>query len=307
MKKVLLTGASGFIGRHCIEPLKALGYEVHCTSSRSVYEATEKVIWHKVDLLDAAASRSLIEAIEPYALLHVAWFMEPGKVINDPLNIQWVESSLALLRSFDNHGGKRVVFAGTNFEYDINYGYLSEVNTPRKPDSVYGVAKNSLFELYRAYCEEAGMSSAWGRVFDIYGPYENPHRLVPSVVLSMLKGNEAKTTHAMQIRDYMHVQDVANGLVSILDSELTGDFNIASGRPVTLKQILYEIADIMNTRDLLQIGAVAARENEVPLIVADMRKLYSAAIWSPSYEWREGLENTVEWWTQHERYKGMNK
>lgn len=303
MKKVLLTGASGFIGRHCIGPLKALGYEVHCISSRKISESDEHVFWHKANLLSSSESSALIEAVKPDALLHLAWFVEPGKVINDPCNIEWVEKSLSMIRFFREQGGKRAVVTGSNYEYDLNFGFFSETNTPRKPNSVYGTAKNSLYELFRVYCEQTGLSGAWGRVFDLYGPYENPHRLVPFVVLSMLRGKKAKTSHAMQVRDYMHVQDAANGLVSLLNSDLTGDYNIASGQPVTLKHILHEIADIMGGRELLEIGAIPARENETPLILADMRKFNKATNWKPAFDLCSGLEQTIEWWRGNADYR----
>jgi len=303
VKKVLLTGASGFVGRHCIDPLKVLGYEVHCISSREIHESEEHVFWHKANILDSSESKSLIDTIKPDTLLHLAWFVEPGKAINDPCNIEWVEKSLGLIRAFREQGGRRVVVTGTNYEYDLNYGFFSEANTPRKPGSVYGVAKNSLYEIFRAYCEQTGLSGAWGRLFDLYGPYENPHRLVPSVVISMLQGEKAKTSHATQIRDYIHVQDAANGLVNLLNSDQTGDYNIASGQPVALKNILFIIADIMDSRELLDIGAIQARENESPLILADMRKFNMVSTWRPVFDLSSGLEHTIEWWKRNAKYR----
>ncbi len=303
MKKVLLTGASGFIGRHCIAPLRTLGYEVHCVTSRGIVETEKHVFWHKTNLLNSADNRSLIDSVRPDALLHLAWFVEPGKAISDPVNIEWVEKSLGMIRYFREQGGKRAVIAGSNYEYDLRFGFLSELNTPRKPDTVYGTAKNSLYELFHVYCRQTDLGGAWGRVFDLYGPYENPHRLVPYVVLSMLKGEKARTSHARQIRDYMHVQDAANGLVALLNSNLTGDYNIASGQPVTLKHILLEIADILGGSDLLDVGAIPARENEVPIILADMRKFDKEDVWRPAFDLRSGLEQTIEWWRRNADFR----
>jgi len=124
MKKVLLTGASGFIGRHCITPLVNSGYEVHCISTRNVNEQSEGVYWHKADLLKTLDVSSLVSNIKPESLLHLAWHMQPGDTLNDPCNIEWIEKSLSLLRVFKDNGGERAVIAGTCYEYDLNDGFL---------------------------------------------------------------------------------------------------------------------------------------------------------------------------------------
>ena len=303
MKKVLLTGASGFIGQHCIAPLKALGYEVHCVSTHAVSESEKNVYWHKANLLSALDIKALLDNVKPDELLHLAWYVEPGKVINHPCNMEWVEKTLNMIRLFREQGGKRVVIAGSCYEYNWDYAYCSEMHTPRNANTVYGIAKNSLYEIFRIYCEQTGLSGAWGRVFFLYGPYENPNRLVSSVIRSLLKGEKAKSSHGLQIRDYMHVQDVADGLVKLLDSDLNEDYNIATGQPITLKEILLEIADIMDARELLDIGAIPARANDTPLVVADVRKFNDVTNWVPSFDLRSGLEHTIDWWKNNIKYK----
>lgn len=295
-KSVVLTGASGFIGRNCIPHLLAKGYEVHCVSTRPQQSMQKNVHWHEVNLLESSQVQSLISSVKPEYLLHLAWYVEPGKVINDPSNMLWVEKSLELLRAFHEHGGKRVTVSGSCYEYDWNHGYCSEKHTPTTSDTFYGISKNCYNQLLSQFCKVTGLSGAWGRLFFLYGPYENKSRLVSSVILSLLANEPAKSSHGRQIRDYMHASDVAAGLVMLLDSELQGDYNLSTGDPVTLRDILLTIGDIMGKSDLLDIGAIPARANDTPLVVGDPRKFQELSGWKPGYDLREGLSHTIEWW-----------
>ncbi len=103
---------------------------------------------------------------------------------------------------------------GSGYEYDWSYGYCTEGLTPCVPDTVYGACKHALHEMVRSYAAARQLSVAWPRVFFLYGPHEHPQRLVSSVVRALLRGEPAPCSHGRQIRDYMHVQDVADGLVA---------------------------------------------------------------------------------------------
>ena len=296
MIKVLLTGASGFIGSHCIEPLLALGYEVHCVSSKEVSDNRVNVVWHKANLLDSVDINNLVTKVSPSHLMHMAWYVEPGKVTNSLNNILWVEKSIELLRTFKNTGGQRSVFCGTCYEYDVQQGYCTETVTPTNPSSFYGVSKNALRQLYEKYTELAEMSGAWGRVFLLYGPNENPNRLVSSVIISLLKNQHAKCSHGEQIRDYMHVQDAADALVTLLESEHTGPYNICSGQGNSLRDIVVQIGESIGKPELIKLGAIPARADDVPLIVGDTQKFYNATGWLAKFDLEDGLEHTINWW-----------
>jgi nucleoside-diphosphate-sugar epimerase len=109
-KRVLVTGGSGFIGRHMAPHLEALGYEVHAVG----YPA--------VDLLDDDSRRSLLETLRPTHLVHLAWHVPPGKYLSSTENVRWVQASLGLLMEFAAAGGQRVVGAGTCAEYSWDEG-----------------------------------------------------------------------------------------------------------------------------------------------------------------------------------------
>ncbi len=295
-RHVLVTGASGFIGRHCLQPLVARGYEVTAVHARGEPPEVDGVRWRRADLLDTGTIAGLVAQTNASHLLHLAWYVEPGKMIAAPENLQWVAASLELIRIFREHGGQRFVVAGSCYEYDWRHGYLSEELTPRVPDTFYGCAKNGLHEVFRAYCTASGLSGAWGRAFFMYGPHENPRRLVSSVVLALLNCKEAPSSHGQQIRDYMHVQDVADGLVTLLDSSAGGAYNIASGAAVTLRTIIERIGALTGRTDLLRIGALPARANDLPLVVGDPGKLQRDLGWSPRFDLDSGLAATIDWW-----------
>ena len=187
MKRVLVTGATGFIGRHCLPLLSEGGYEVYAVSSKEPKENQSGVHWHQVDLLDIGFAAQLIATVRPTHLLHFAWYAVPGEYWSSLENFHWVQASLGLLQAFEKAGGRRVVMAGTCAEYDWTYGYCSEQRTPLLPSGAYGACKHSMQIMLDGFARQTRISAAWGRIFFLYGPHEHPHRLVSSVICSALK------------------------------------------------------------------------------------------------------------------------
>jgi nucleoside-diphosphate-sugar epimerase len=295
-KKVLLTGASGFIGHHAVAPLVARGYEVHAVSSREAKPAGDGVVWHRADLLADGAAKGLLDRVRPSHLLHLAWYVVPGKLISAPENFAWVPASLDLVRRFAEQGGERVTVCGSGYEYDWRYGYCSEELTPAVPNTVYGACKQALQLQLMAFASQAQLSAAWGRVFFLYGPNEHPDRLVSSVIRSVLRKEPARCSHGRQIRDYLHVQDVAEGLVALLDSPVAGPVNVSSGEATTLREIVLTIGRLLERPDLIALGAIPARANDTPLVVGDNTRMTTATGWSPRHDLESGLRQTIEWW-----------
>ena len=300
MKKVLLTGGRGFIGRQAIFPLLDRGYEVHAVSRLPVPDTGEKgVIWHQCDLLDTQQQQALLGHVAPSHLLHLAWCTEPGRYWSAWDNLRWVQASLALLLSFREQGGTRAIFCGSCMEYDWSYGFCSEGVTPVKPATLYGCCKNSLRQIVARFSRENGLSSAWGRVFFLYGPHEHPRRLVAAVIRALLAGARADCTHGQQIRDFLYVKDAADALAALLDSSVEGPVNIASGQPVPLRQIVGSIAEKLGSQGKVNLGALPVPGNEPPFVVGDIRRLFGEVGWRPRYDLAIGLEETITWWRQH--------
>ena len=195
--------------------------------------------------------------------------------------------------------------AGTCFEYNWSYGFCSEFLTPIKPDTLYGTCKAALFDILNKFSENYGLSMACGRIFFIYGPREHPNRLVSSIVISLLNNQPALCTHGKQIRDFLHVEDVAASFVSLLKSDVEGPVNIASGIPVSVRDLANLIGKKVGRENLIRLGAISLPTEEAPLVVADINRLKNEVGWKPNYSLNDGLDDSIRWWkTESERRNG---
>ncbi len=295
--KVLVTGASGFIGRACVRNLAGAGYRVVATYRTDPPPPMDgDVEWVKVDVADSAAVRDLLQRQQPSHLLALAWYMGPGNQ-QSLENFRWIQHSIDLLFSFAEAGGQRVGFCGSCMEYDWSAPVkLREGVTPLVPATEYGAAKAGLSVAFDRMCAALGLSGAWARPFFLYGPGESPKRLAADVIVSLLDGREALCTHGRQKRDFLHVDDVARALVDLLGSDLQGPLNIGSGTAIPLADLITEIARQIGAEDLVRLGAREARAGDPPLVEADNTRLCRELGWSPKFNLETGVADTIAWW-----------
>ncbi|HWF26590.1 MAG TPA: NAD(P)-dependent oxidoreductase [Solirubrobacteraceae bacterium] len=291
----LITGASGFVGAPALGHLVGAGHDVHALSTRP-QPPIDGVTWHQGDLLQAGAAEALVASMRPERLLHLAWYAEPGRFWDSPENLRWVEATLRLLRAFADTGGRRAVLAGTCAEYEWSAGGVcSEDETPLRPATLYGASKDATRRVARAFAETAGFELAWGRIFFLYGPREPPQRLLPLVTKALLSGEPARVTEGTQVRDFMHVDDVARAFVEVLDSEIRGAVNIASGTGVELRELVQLAGAAAGRPELIELGAIPQRPGEPAVLVADIDRLHRIGF-RPRHGLTDGVSETVEWW-----------
>jgi nucleoside-diphosphate-sugar epimerase len=296
--KVLVTGASGYIGRHTLRPLLESGCEVYVLARRREvdFEWPRGVHVLTLDLFDDAARQKAFAEISPEWLLHLAWHAEHGKFWQAKENIAWLALSIRILGEFAQNGGQRVVVSGTCAEYRWNGEPCREASTPLEPRSLYGICKATLFKFLEAGAARLGLSYAWGRIFLLYGSREAEGRLIPAAARALLEGRSALCTHGQQIRDFLHVEDVARALVQILTSDVSGPVNIGSGEPISVAQVVSELARRAGRMHLLRLGALPPREDDVPVLIPDIARLRDEVGFRPTLTLAEGLQKTLAWW-----------
>jgi nucleoside-diphosphate-sugar epimerase len=301
--RVLVTGGGGFVGLPLLTQLAGAGMDVHATSTRAAPPAVvvAGVRWHRLDLFDAAAVDALLHELAPEQLVHLAWCTKTGHFWRAPENVTWVQQSLHLLRAFARRGGRRLVMLGTCAEYDWSHASepLHESSSRSAPATLYGVAKDSLRRVAAAYAEQQGIELAWGRLFFLYGPREEPGRLVSSVIRALLRGQPAATSSGRQLRDFMYVEDVASAIATLLDSPVTGAVNIASGVQVTVGEVLEQIARTIGRPELIERGALPDRDGEPPRLLADVTRLRDEVGFRARWPLADGIPATVRWWQEH--------
>ena len=306
LKRVLVTGAGGFIGRCSVAPLLSRGYDVHAVLSGASEGAPPEELRgaavHSADLLDPAAIDALLELVSPTHLLHFAWIAAPGIYWHSPDNVRWLNASQHLLRRFKAVAGTRVVMAGSCAEYDwARAGVCVERATPLADEAggavtAYVAGKLALQRSLAEFGEEAGLSTAWGRIFFQFGPHEHENRLVASVTRHLLMNQQALCTHGQQVRSFLHVADVGVAFAQLLDGNVSGPVNIGSDERISLAELIERIAQKIGRPDLVRLGARGTATEEPPLLVPDIRRLRDEVRFKPRYALNEAIDDTIAWW-----------
>lgn len=298
MRRVLVTGARGFIGRHTLRFLNERGFEVVAVASNAGSPRDPEVEWRTADLLDLTQIEQLVDDVRATHLLHLAWYAKPGAFWNAPENLRWVRASQELLQCFQSCGGERTVVAGTCAEYAEISGTYHEDGTPTEPRTVYGKCKHALRLYLDCLSEITGLSSAWGRIFFLYGADGPAEKFPQAVVHSLSQGHPARCSHGRQRRDFLDVRDVASALVALLDSPVTGAVNIGGGRGLRLAEMAEHVAARYGRLDLLQLGALPTRPTEPAEMVADIARLRDEVGWNPQIGIGRGLDELVDSWSR---------
>jgi nucleoside-diphosphate-sugar epimerase len=298
--RVLVTGGTGFIGSQIVRALLAAGHDVRAVARKGsardrLSDVERRIDWREADVFGNPIPDWRALGSEIDLCVHAAWYAVPGKYLEATENLACVSGSLVMLDPLAEAGVKRTAFVGTCFEYDFESGWLHEA-APIKPASLYAAAKASTRLMAEALARKADLSFVWVRPFYQYGPFEDPRRLVPHVIGTLLRGEPAEVSRGMQVRDFLHVADVGRAIAAVATSQATGVVNIGSGRPVTVRDIVSTIAQSLGRDDLVRFGARPDNPTDPPFICADNRRLVAETGFSPAYDLQSGLEDTIAWW-----------
>ena len=297
MRRVLVTGASGFVGRAVLDALAREDAEVVALARRPpTQDARPRLRWRALDMLDAAALRRAVAEAGCDTCIHLAWDVGPGYWAA-PANLDWLAASVALLRAFREAGGVRFVGAGTCAEHDwtgVVDAPLRE-DAPRRPATLYGAAKGALWDVAAAYAAATGMEVAWGVVFHAIGPGERAGRLLPSIVAALDAGQEARCTSGAQVQDPMDVRDLGAAFAALAASPLRGRVNLGRGAPASVAEIARRIAAHCGRPDLLRLGALPARAGEPARLVPDLARMRDELGFVPRHDLDDSIATAIDW------------
>jgi nucleoside-diphosphate-sugar epimerase len=291
--RLLLTGATGFVGRQVL-PHLAETFDLHCTSRGK--QSSGRCTWHPADLRDVDQCRRLVTDIQPDYLIHLAWNTEQDRFWEAADNDDWLEGGRALCRAFAASGGARLVVAGSCAEY-AGHSREPRRETEDESDAVpatrYGRAKLELLRDLRGL----NVQYAWARIFFPYGQGEGERRLVPSIARALLRGEPAECSSGRAIRDFIDVSELGRALAMLITSDVRGSINLGQGESARIADVANLLGELAGRPDLIRLGARADRPNEPEVLVPDLGRQRSHLGFEPRISLREGLAAALGWWS----------
>jgi len=303
-RRVLITGASGFIGSFLVEALVRRGVEAHCllrpeSSTLYLQSVLQQIHIHRADLTDQDAVRSVASAARPEIVFHLA--AVGATDIRVPLTTAVrvnVEGTLNLLLALDGDY-RAFINTGTCHEYGSNKPPFREDQDPR-PELPYAITKTAVWH----FCNRLHRSSGWPivtmRPFAVYGPRQAANTFVSACIRAAQSGQDFDMTLGEQKRDWLYVTDVVDGLIraATVPEAIGGTYNLCSGHEV----MLYEVArliveqvsiDFKKTPISIRRGALPYRDGEIWRLAGDNSRARTILGWTPRVTLRDGIRETI--------------
>ena len=279
MTKILVTGATGFLGNHVINSLLSYDCEVIATSIESHNDASRYSWYNKVDYVSTDLSTQDVDFYKsfsrPHSLIHLAWQGLPNYDNRFHLDIN-LKSSYSFLKNMIACGLKNVVVSGTCFEYGMQSGCLNE-GMATNPSNFYAIAKDELNKSIANLKNEYDFKFTWTRLFYLYGDGQSPNSLLGQLKKSIRnKDTEFNMSAGDQIRDFIDVKEVADILarLTIKDQDF-GIVNCCSGKPITVLQFVQEQLESVDYKIKLNLGYYPYSKFEPKEFWGDRTKLDS--------------------------------
>ncbi len=299
--KLLVTGASGFVGAKVAELALAAGHEVAAVTrpsgnARRLAPLAGRYLPLSVDLREKRALFAAVACFRPDAIIHVAWAGVANSARHDTSQFsENIDAACALVEAGAAAGCKAFIGTGSQGEYGA--GSSMREDTLPEPTTMYGAAKVAALYLTRQLAHQSGMRHAWLRLFSTYGPDDNPGWLIPSLIGQMLEGQRPQTTLGTQKWDWLHVDDVARGLLAAATTPAAeGIFNLGSGESVQVRRAVEMIRDAAAPGMELVFGEIPFRSDQVMHMQADIKRLQAATGWAPQVAFADGIAETVAWY-----------
>lgn len=306
--KVLVTGATGFIGSNLVRKLIENNFEVYIllrtnstlgTKRVDKYSKVKKIYGDSKELISKAKELPMFDICYNLASYGVDYRQQDLDNILDG-NIKF---TLDIIEFCSLNKTKLLIHTGSCFEYGINEVDLLNESEFINPQSVYGSAKAASVIMGNTYAKLKDVKMITVRPFGIYGINEGMHKLIPSIIKAVIKNESMKLTEGMQIRDYLYIDDLLDAYIKLSTNDNIKPyeiFNVCSSKETTIRDIVREICEIANVDiDIFKFGEIPYRKSEVMRFVGDNSKILNQVNWSPKYSLREGLKLTYDWYKEN--------
>jgi UDP-glucose 4-epimerase len=295
-RKILITGANGYIGPHLYRQLCRSGAEVHAVSRRPPLVDGECPRWWKADLTDFKAVCTIMDAVKPDVVFHLAGYAAGSRDIE--LVLPTFHSNLTttvnILTAAAATGCRRIILPGSLEEPDST---AAEV----VPSSPYAAGKWASSAYARMFHKLYKTPVVILRIFMTYGPgRQNPGKLIPFIITSLLRGQSPGLSSGQRRIDWIYIDDVIDGLLSAaLAPEVEGKtIDLGSGILLPIRTIGERLSAMVNASVSPSYGALADRPME-QVRAANIEETYKMIGWKPMTSLEEGLVNTVSWYKEH--------
>ncbi|MGE0646108.1 MAG: NAD-dependent epimerase/dehydratase family protein [Nitrospira sp.] len=291
-ERVLVTGASGFLGSHLCQRLIRYGVEIHAVSRTREGPSSENPHWWRVDLEDYEATKNLLEKVKPHVLFHFSGHVSGDPDISHVLPIfrSQLLTTVHLLTISAEIGLRRIILTGS-----LTEPQAGQVDSP--PGSPYAASKwasNAFGRMFQCLYQTPVVIV---RPFMVYGPNQNPKKVIPYSIQSLVKGEPPRLTSGQWRADWIYVDDVIDGFMAA--AEMPGiegsTVDLGTGQLVSVESMVRQIVEIMGVKIEPQFGALSSRPCE-EVRVADLEHTRRVLGWQPKVSVAEGIKKTVEWY-----------
>lgn len=302
-RRVFVTGATGFLGSHMIRQLVKMNAEVFAfvrpgAQSLRINDLLDRIHVVEGDLLDVESARAGVERADPEFVYHLGAF-GVDRPLQEPKQAALVNvvGTVHLLEVLRERVLSRFVYAGTCYEYS---GEITPIGpgASLKPANVYAATKSGGALVCQAYQRMFGLPLVIVRPFQSYGPWQSIRLLIPYVIVSLLKGDIVRLTSGKQIRDFIFVEDVVNGLLLACekDTAIGETFNIGNGQGIPVRIVVERILELLGKDGRVEFEAVPHRPGEVWELWSDNTIANNLLGWSPDISLLDGLGKTINWY-----------
>jgi nucleoside-diphosphate-sugar epimerase len=303
--RVLVTGATGFIGSHVVDALLGHDAEVHALTSTvsSVYpqrllRVRDRVTLHEGSLSDRSAMDAVADAVRPRLVFHLGAYTHVGKSwqrVDECVQVN-VQGTVNLLQALAPYGYEKFVYTGTSEIYgDVAVPFTED--GPVNPISPYSVSKYAGERYCRMFFQGKDWPVVMVRPFNAYGPAQSPDRVIPEIIVRALRGQPLLMTQGRQTREFNYVTDLARGFVAAaLRGEPGRLYNLGCGEEVSMRDLATTLLSLMGDPISAQFGALPDRPTEIWRMHADASRAQAELGWKPEVSLEDGLARTVEWY-----------